>query len=99
MRYISGDVFFFSSRGRHTRYWRDWSSDVCSSDLDLQADARRAGLDQLARRLAAERQDPAASRTTSRAAADELRQLQERLDRAEERRVGKECRCRWSPDH
>src|SRR3712207_173692 len=28
-----GDCFFFSSRRRHTRYWRDWSSDVCSSDL------------------------------------------------------------------
>src|SRR6266508_4966213 len=26
-------VFFFSSRGRHTRWPRDWSSDVCSSDL------------------------------------------------------------------
>src|SRR3712207_4412006 len=25
--------FIFSSRRRHTRYWRDWSSDVCSSDL------------------------------------------------------------------
>src|SRR6476620_5060575 len=25
--------FFFSSRRRHTRYWRDWSSDVCSFDL------------------------------------------------------------------
>src|SRR5947209_11595855 len=31
-RFIS-IVFFFSSRRRHTRYWRDWSSDVCSSDL------------------------------------------------------------------
>src|SRR3712207_2934300 len=29
------DFFFFSSRRRHTRYWRDWSSDVCSSDLAL----------------------------------------------------------------
>src|SRR3712207_7634645 len=28
-----GLFFFFSSRRRHTRYWRDWSSDVCSSDL------------------------------------------------------------------
>src|SRR5258707_9219357 len=28
-------TFFFSSRRRHTRYWRDWSSDVCSSDLSL----------------------------------------------------------------
>src|SRR3712207_6037759 len=27
-------VFFFSSRRRHTIYWRDWSSDVCSSDLN-----------------------------------------------------------------
>src|SRR3712207_9339919 len=27
------EVIFFSSRRRHTRYWRDWSSDVCSSDL------------------------------------------------------------------
>src|SRR3712207_5585720 len=27
--------FFFSSRRRHTRYWRDWSSDVCSSDLQI----------------------------------------------------------------
>src|SRR5690625_181980 len=26
-------LFFFSSRGRHTRWPRDWSSDVCSSDL------------------------------------------------------------------
>src|SRR3712207_9518345 len=26
-------MVFFSSRRRHTRYWRDWSSDVCSSDL------------------------------------------------------------------
>src|SRR3712207_6539676 len=26
-------VFLFPSKRRHTRYWRDWSSDVCSSDL------------------------------------------------------------------
>src|SRR5262245_62406178 len=29
--------FFFSSRRRHTRCLSDWSSDVCSSDLDLAA--------------------------------------------------------------
>src|SRR5215217_6713978 len=28
-----GYGLFLSSRRRHTRYWRDWSSDVCSSDL------------------------------------------------------------------
>src|SRR5690606_40934565 len=27
--------FFFSSRRRHTRFSRDWSSDVCSSDLSV----------------------------------------------------------------
>src|SRR3712207_6899993 len=32
-------LFFFSSGRRHTRYWRDWSSDVCSSDLG----GRRSG--------------------------------------------------------
>src|SRR5258707_9545302 len=31
--FSASGVFFFSSRRRHTRYWRDWSSDVCSSDL------------------------------------------------------------------
>src|SRR5690606_13746131 len=30
--------FFFSSRRRHTRFSRDWSSDVCSSDLQRQED-------------------------------------------------------------
>src|SRR5690606_40374626 len=29
--------FFFSSRRRHTRFSRDWSSDVCSSDLTVQS--------------------------------------------------------------
>src|SRR5207302_4969963 len=33
--YVDGRVeFFFSSRRRHTRFSRDWSSDVCSSDLE-----------------------------------------------------------------
>src|SRR3712207_340659 len=32
---VSIFFFFFSSRRRHTRYWRDWSSDVCSSDLQV----------------------------------------------------------------
>src|SRR5690606_40419581 len=30
---LYASVFFFSSRRRHTRFSRDWSSDVCSSDL------------------------------------------------------------------
>src|SRR5687768_17869736 len=32
---LSFFVFFFSSRRRHTRCSRDWSSDVCSSDLRM----------------------------------------------------------------
>src|SRR2546426_5473598 len=31
-------LFFFSSRRRHTRLQGDWSSDVCSSDLDFNRD-------------------------------------------------------------
>src|SRR3989337_3852355 len=31
--------FFFQSRGRHTSCYRDWSSDVCSSDLPRWTDA------------------------------------------------------------
>src|SRR5215217_3000987 len=46
---IKIDFFFFSSRRRHTRYWRDWSSDVCSSDLGglgvLAGDTVRAAAD------------------------------------------------------
>src|SRR5215208_6933763 len=42
-----GGCFFFSSRRRHTRWPRDWSSDVCSSDLGSTSlfapPARRAG--------------------------------------------------------
>src|SRR5690606_40654185 len=33
--------FFFSSRRRHTRFSRDWSSDVCSSDLQFQDQVRQ----------------------------------------------------------
>src|SRR6266849_7367361 len=43
------DFFFFSSRRRHTRSTRDWSSDVCSSDLNerlkqLKSSALRVGI-------------------------------------------------------
>src|SRR5690554_8176847 len=34
---MSSFYFFFSSRRRHTRCGRDWSSDVCSSDLPFNA--------------------------------------------------------------
>src|SRR5437870_10758383 len=34
--------FFFSSRRRHTRWPRDWSSDVCSSDLKSNVEYRKS---------------------------------------------------------
>src|SRR2546426_8752985 len=37
-------VFFFSSRRRHTRLQGDWSSDVCSSDLAVEAGDMREAL-------------------------------------------------------
>src|SRR5207245_5485165 len=37
-------LFFFSSRRRHTRCYRDWSSDVCSSDLLSATTMRNTGL-------------------------------------------------------
>src|SRR3712207_6608957 len=40
---LSYFFFFFSSRRRHTRYWRDWSSDVCSSDLWARSPSISAG--------------------------------------------------------
>src|SRR6266702_6578844 len=37
MMFVNECVFFISSRRRHTRWPRDWSSDVCSSDLNERA--------------------------------------------------------------
>src|SRR5690625_7981605 len=44
-------LFFFSSRRRHTRWPRDWSSDVCSSDLRVR---RQQVVDDIGQRLAVE---------------------------------------------
>src|SRR5437016_10254030 len=79
--------FFFSSRRRHTRLVSDWSSDVCSSDLRSRAE------------------QAAAEVPLVRDGDDVLRYHQHQLaaeqgeGRSEERRVGKECRSRWSPYH
>src|SRR2546429_412150 len=45
--------FFLSSRRRHTKCSRDWSSDVCSSDLRVVVDVRDRGLDERRRRATA----------------------------------------------
>src|SRR6266436_7193880 len=45
-------IFFFSSRRRHTRCSRDWSSDVCSSDLTGVASFQVRSFEDLQRRIA-----------------------------------------------
>src|SRR5205814_4686831 len=98
-------LFFFSSRRRHTRCLSDWSSDVCSSDLDLIA--QRQALRGRVHRLRTEK--------VSGVQRDGRTELEVLLDfvqpgdtlvvtreagsgaksRSEERRVGKECREGW----
>src|SRR5438067_4186187 len=91
--------FFFSSRRRHTRSKRDWSSDVCSSDLAVLDACRRPQWGSFTRSLCSLiHQLPsdvlflvavfphnAPTRLPRRSA----------CHRSEERRVGKECRSRW----
>src|SRR5207249_9583018 len=91
--------FFFSSRRRHTRSKRDWSSDVCSSDLGVEGGEAIPG-DRGLERLA--------DHAHSDEGVAEVRRIEERLPpragrafaraglrgacRSEERRVGKEWR-------
>src|SRR2546430_7199441 len=93
--------FFFSSRRRHTRFDCDWSSDVCSSDL-IQA---RGGRELLYVESGDQPTICAASAWISTrwdwSCCDMPPAMSSRLTmpRSEERRVGKECRSRWSPYH
>src|SRR5690349_24948654 len=80
-------MFLFSSRRRHTRSLRDWSSDVCSSDLLCNEDGRRNY---------SRPRDFETEKKENVMATQEIVEAQPR-DRSEERRVGKECRCRGWP--
>src|SRR5204862_2742736 len=99
----------FSSRRRHTRSLRDWSSDVCSSDLGIVHPPSQKNshvspaLDRIA--LKALSKDVGERyATASEFSMDLHRFMQEKkiayssqeLARSEERRVGKECRSRWT---
>src|SRR5688500_19631753 len=86
-------IFFFSSRRRHTRLQGDWSSDVCSSDLEQSAS--------LADRGGEDRRVDEGEVAIVEEVADRLLDLvaDARDGRSEERRVGKEWRGRWAPGH
>src|SRR5207249_7649891 len=87
--------FFFSSRRRHTRSKRDWSSDVCSSDLEgfeywtFSAPWLVHFLDAWEHSTGESLWDRDVFRNWKLYVAHSIR--------SEERRVGKECRCRWWP--
>src|SRR5207237_2692994 len=90
--------FFFSSRRRHTRFKCDWSSDVCSSDLNLDFNVQAmSGLDERTRWLTdyvlARAGQAGIVYARTRRTVDELAAT---LRRSEERRVGKECRSGWA---
>src|SRR5947207_6136378 len=96
-------LFFFSSRRRHTRSLCDWSSDVCSSDLikdnnqkilDIESkiNESQTQVEQLKQETATINERIANRTEILKKRAQSLQE-----NRSEERRVGKECRYRWSP--
>src|SRR5205807_3529183 len=99
--------FFFSSRRRHTRLQGDWSSDVCSSDLSTKSGSDLSGL--IGSHKSPPQLRPSYWAAVSRSPARGFRvcrklpvgtsRTHRLITRSEERRVGKECRSRWSTDH
>src|SRR5690349_22186399 len=86
--------FFFSSRRRHTRSLRDWSSDVCSSDLLARVDMALASL---LGGMALANAGLGAVHGLAAPIGGMFAAPHGSVCRSEERRVGKECRSRWSP--
>src|SRR5690606_40479610 len=93
--------FCFSSRRRHTRFSRDWSSDVCSSDLrQIQYKCRKYGIEF----IEADKWYPSSKMCSCCGSIKKDLKLSDRIFncscghkmdrdlRSEERRVGKECR-------
>src|SRR5438046_3896940 len=96
------DYFFFSSRRRHTRLVSDWSSDVCSSDL--RAMSKEEFRREVEKELTGKETEPWEI-VYFKLYKSQIPVIEQAIDtaalmlRSEERRVGKECRSRWWPDH
>src|SRR5699024_12203937 len=82
--------FFFSSRRRHTRSKRDWSSDVCSSDLCPSWGWMENGNSWYG--------SLGQARFFIQPQEGQLTLQLWKGPRSEERRVGKECRSRWGEE-
>src|SRR5690606_40961008 len=102
---------FFSSRRRHTRFSRDWSSDVCSSDL-LKTGTSLSKTIETTTQIEKILIDnfPEVDQVVTRIGAAEVptdpMSMEEsdviitlRPKRSEERRVGTECRAQWGAGH
>ena len=106
--------FFFKQKTAYEIKECDWSSDVCSSDLEKALDSRmpkdRAsfalfcldkGIEVIPKRSPPKIIELSAERRKDITGGQEkiLKQMLRLMIRSEERRVGKECRSRWSPYH
>src|SRR5690554_8122534 len=94
-------IFFLSSRSRHTRCGRDWSSDVCSSDLGAETEEDAAALSQQANNEDAALLEPiiVGSWLQKNDQKPPLKIKVAAHIRSEERRVGKECKNRGRRDN
>src|SRR5205085_9486894 len=102
---------FFSSRRRHTRFDCDWSSDVCSSDLEHTlpfGPGQEEFADEIEEFLTGARRAGQSERVLATVLFGDIVGSTERAaelgdsrwrQRSEERRVGKECRCVWGTGH
>src|SRR5699024_12118847 len=96
--YYFVELFFFSSRRRHTRSKRDWSSDVCSSDLQKGSNKQSTTyFDKIEvskrRGLAMQHEERIAVTQTKKSLGKDVPEKPFK-GRSEERRVGKECKWR-----
>src|SRR5699024_11828201 len=97
--YIFTLFFFFSSRRRHTRSKRDWSSDVCSSDLSTWSGGTADPCRYPRNRMSSQEMFDRIQRPVTPMIAGVIAKrggTPASISRSEERRVGKECGCRRS---
>src|SRR5207249_9724524 len=92
---LYSSYFFFSSRRRHTRSKRDWSSDVCSSDLTPNCSRSISVFAANPMRVWPQGSFSAPRYSVSRVTS----WVTPRMVRSEERRVGKECKAWWCGEH